>query len=351
MKDKKRFFYGWLALAAFLPLSVNAQVTITNTTSKLAIGNSYLSRSINIASGHISPGELVNKKVTGTATFAPATGSEEFIFQPLNPNATTTSSLPTSGFVDRSTWTVTANSACTESSTSGDVNFIKDGNIGTMWHSNYSGASGGTGVIGSFPLYFQVDMKTSHTLKSFCYVPRSTGGDNGKAKGFKLYVSDNATTPGTAVMTGELTLDGTNPVWVNLPSAATGRYVRFEITSTLNGATLGSCSEFYVSEEAKDNAATQIKASDLTFLNAIEETITGGKRLTLNFAPYKAYGVDWTIKEIYEMKDNDGFMHKYLKLTVPAEQRAKASIDYIDMESLGTAAVVTANKWSRPTQG
>lgn len=344
MRGSKKFLLGWFCATAFVPLGLQAQVSVTDDGSAITIGNSYLSRTFNVASGKLTPGNLVNKKISGSMTYTPGTGSEEFTIS----TASSSAALPTTGIISRTGWAVTTNSWCVDSNTSGSANYAIDGNAATFWHSNYKGTSGTGGS--TLPFWIQVDMTASHTVNSVCYVPRQSG-DNGVAKGYSIYVSNNASTPGTAVASGTLVTDGTNPIWINLPTAATGRYVRFEITSTQNGSAFGSCAEFYVSEESHAVTASNIAASNLTYTSKTVEDLTGGgKRLTLNFAPYTYKGVDWTIKEVIEMKDADAFMHKYLKINVPAAQRATATIDYIDMERLGTAAVATANKWSRPDQ-
>lgn len=93
-----------------------------------------------------------------------------------------------------------------------------------------------------------------------------------------------------------------------------------------------------------------ICASALSCQKVQKENIAGGQRLTFTFAPYLFQNISWTVQLVYEMKNADSYMHKYLKIAVPDSQRATARIDYIDTESLGTENVSSTNMWSHPQE-
>lgn len=343
----KRNFYFSLFLC-FVPfVSLSAQVKVDKTENEVTIGNEYLSRTFKIEGQSLVPGTLINKRTDGGNTiFMPSTGSEEFSLRIVNK----TQMYPNP--VVRTNWTVTTDSWCNDNAKSGPANFAIDGDETTIWHTNYRGTSG-TGPE-ELPHWLLFDMKVEHTLKSFGYVPRLDGGDNGKIKGYELYVSDDVSKidePGSLAAKGEFVLEGSDPVWINLVSPVIGRYVKLKEITSQNGQKFGSCAEFYVSQDTFIEPKALIKASDMTIKNVLVSDIEDGKRITFDMEPYQLGDVNWDIDMVVEMKDMDHFMHKYLQISTPMEQREKARIDYIDMEDLGTATVPETNKWSHPEMG
>ena len=74
--------------------------------------------------------------------------------------------------LDRSTWSVSASSWCYDTGKIGNITDIKDGKTNTYWHSNWK--SDGTGIGGSLPEYFIVDLGEVKEISGFGYVPRNT---------------------------------------------------------------------------------------------------------------------------------------------------------------------------------
>lgn len=89
--------------------------------------------------------------------------------------------------LDRSTWSVSASSWCYDTGKIGNITDIKDGKTNTYWHSNWKGANG-TGIGGSLPEYFIVDLGEVKEISGFGYVPRN--GGNGQCTSYKVYVSE-----------------------------------------------------------------------------------------------------------------------------------------------------------------
>lgn len=70
--------------------------------------------------------------------------------------------------LDRSTWSVSASSWCYDTGKIGNITDIKDGKTNTYWHSNWSAS--GTGLGGSMPEYFIVDLGEVKEISGFGYV-------------------------------------------------------------------------------------------------------------------------------------------------------------------------------------
>lgn len=341
MKRKGKIL-GYCLLTMLSSTSLWAQVEISKDVNSVTIGNQYLARTFSIADSILRTQSIQNKRTDGkTTVYKPDQGSEEFIIntlgQPIAPKT-----------LARKGWTATASSWCNDGPKSGKAEFIVDGDLQTLWHSNYR--DDGTGSK-DFPFWFDIDMKKITSFRSFAYVPRQ-GAENGRVKGFELYVANSEkdlNNPENLVMTGELTLDGDSPCWVNLPQNVKGRYIRFKETSSQNGLKYGTCAEFLISEGVYIDGKYSLKASSMKIEDIRTENIQGGKRLVFDLKPCKANGINWDVDVVYEMKDNDHFMRKYLLVSAPEKQRSEARIDYIDMESLGVAS--TTNTWTHPEMG
>lgn len=340
--NRKGKVVGYCLLTFLTASPAWAQVQISKNANTVTIGNQYLSRTFSIADGVLKTQSIENKRTDGKATvYTPAAGSEEFVIRalgkPVAPMA-----------IGRKGWTATASSWCNDGPKSGKAEYIIDGDKQTLWHTNYR--DDGTGSK-DFPFWFDIDMKKENTFKSFAYVPRQ-GAENGRIKGFELYVSNSLKDieqPQNLVMKGELTMNGDAACWMNLPKEAKGRYIRFKEISSQNGLKYGTCAEFYVSKDNYIDGSYQLKPSAMKLNGVKEENIEGGKRLVFDLAPYQANNIDWDVDVVYEMKDNDHFMRKYLRIAAPQQQQAQARIDYIDMEHLGVASA--DNTWTHPEMG
>lgn len=185
--------------------------------------------------------------------------------------------------LDRSTWSVSASSWCYDSGTIGNITDIKDGKTNTYWHSNWMGKSG-TGIGGSLPEYFIVDLGEVKEISGFGYVPRN--GGNGMCTSYKVYVSktpfDDVAIPATEashkdavknkageVKAGTMSWDGGYKLTdVAFDANVMGRYVLF-VTLDSKGDDphkWASCAEFYVYEAYNTKAGLSKKIKELQYV-------------------------------------------------------------------------------------
>lgn len=185
--------------------------------------------------------------------------------------------------LDRSTWSVSASSWCYDSGTIGNITDIKDGKTNTYWHSNWMGKSG-TGIGGSLPEYFIVDLGEVKEISGFGYVPRN--GGNGQCTSYKVYVSetpfDDVAIPATDASHKDAVKNKTGEVkagtmsWsggykltdVAFDTNVMGRYVLF-VTLDSDGQDphkWASCSEFYVYEAYNTKAGLSKEIKELQYV-------------------------------------------------------------------------------------
>lgn len=186
--------------------------------------------------------------------------------------------------LDRSTWSVSASSWCYDSGTIGNITDIKDGKTDTYWHSNWK--SDGTGIGGSLPEYFIVDLGEVKEISGFGCVPRN--GGNGVCTSYKVYVSetpfDDVTIPATDAShkdavknkTGEVKAgtmswgDGYKLTDVAFDANLMGRYVMFVTLNSDGDASnknkWASCAEFYVYEAYNTKAGLSKEIKELQYV-------------------------------------------------------------------------------------
>lgn len=184
--------------------------------------------------------------------------------------------------LDRSTWSVSASSWCYDSGTIGNITDIKDGKTNTYWHSNW--IASGTGLGGSMPEYFIVDLGEVKEISGFGYVPRNDG--NGQCTSYKVYVSetpfDDVTIPATdashkdavknktgEVKAGTMSWDGGyKQTDVAFDANVMGRYVLF-VTLDSDGQDphkWASCAEFYVYAAYNTKAGLSKEIKELQYV-------------------------------------------------------------------------------------
>lgn len=187
--------------------------------------------------------------------------------------------------LDRSTWSVSASSWCYDDAnrTIGNITDIKDGKTNTYWHSNWRG-TGGTGIGGSLPEYFIVDLGEVKEISGFGYVPRN--GGNGQCTSYKVYVSetqfDDVAIPATDASHKDAVKNKTGEVkagtmsWsggykqtdVAFDTNVMGRYVLF-VTLDSDGQDphkWASCAEFYVYEAYNTKVGLSKEIKELQYV-------------------------------------------------------------------------------------
>lgn len=184
--------------------------------------------------------------------------------------------------LDRSTWSVSASSWCYDTGKIGNITDIKDGKTNTYWHSNWSAS--GTGLGGSMPEYFIVDLGEVKEISGFGYVPRN--GGNGQCTSYKVYVSetpfDDVAIPATEASHKDAVKNKTGEVkagtmsWgggykltdVAFDANVMGRYVLF-VTLDSDGQDphkWASCAEFYVYAAYNTKAGLSKEIKELQYV-------------------------------------------------------------------------------------
>lgn len=109
-----------------------------------------------------------------------------------------------------------------------------DGNPATIWHTAW-----GAGEPQP-PHEIQIDLGKSYSVSKMTYVPR-TDGSNGRVANYELYISDDKTNWGEAVMTGSFD-NSAAPKLISF-NEKIGRYARFRALSEVNDNAWTSAAE------------------------------------------------------------------------------------------------------------
>ncbi len=270
--------------------------------------------------------------------------------------------------LDRTGWTVSIrNSAGTEFDATHVARLI-DGNLNT--HPDEYSKSG-------HPITVDINLGEAKTIRSFSIDKRpgysdAAYGTNGTMGSFELYVSDDGETY-TKAGAGEFTKEAYNlhdnedgslhnvgdRVYANFHKPYTTQYVRLVQT----GVAFGDAQEFtsaelnlyedqYVgpnwntalTEEVPEDQRA-INSSSLTFKEATQEDVDGGKKLTISYEPYTLNNVTYNISQVLVLKDNDPYMRSFLEISVDDKENAR--IDYIDTDRFVLPDDATGI-WCRP---
>ena len=113
-----------------------------------------------------------------------------------------------------------------------------DGNVATMWHTQWSP------IVAPFPHTLTLKLPTSYTVTGLRYLPRQDGNQNGIITAYAIYVSADGITWGTAVTRG--TWPGTSALKEVTFPGTQGRYVRLVATAAANRLTYTSAAEINV---------------------------------------------------------------------------------------------------------
>ena len=149
--------------------------------------------------------------------------------------------------VDRTRWTVTADGWQYDNA-AGQPQAIIDGNVGTYWHSWYGGSNPQGSSKQEMPHWFMVDMKSTKKVTAVAFTTRQDVSTvNGHIKGYEIYCGDDPSKL-TKVADGTLTYTLAQN-WVNLPEVKECRYIKVNITSSINGAAFAALAEFNVAEQ------------------------------------------------------------------------------------------------------
>lgn len=270
--------------------------------------------------------------------------------------------------LDRTDWSVSISNSAGTKFDAGHVAKLIDGDLNTN-PDEYTKSG--------HPITVDINLGEAKTIRSFSIDKRpgysdAAYGTNGTMGSFELYVSDDGVNY-TKAGSGEFTKDAYNlhdnedgslhnvgdRVYANFYKPYTTQYVRLVQT----GVAFGSAQEFtsaelnlYTDQYVGPNWNTEmtveipedqksITSSRLTFKNAEEADVEGGKKLSINYEPYTLNDVTYTISQVLVLKDNDSYMRSFLEISVDDKENAR--IDYIDTDRFVLPDDATGI-WCRP---
>jgi len=140
----------------------------------------------------------------------------------------------------------------------GDADNVLDGDLGTIWHTSYSGG------VDAHPHELVLHADTTVKLAALAYYPRS-GAGNGTVSGYEVYAGSNGTS-WTKVASGTLENTATEKMIVfDTPIVAT--FVRFVALSEVGGQDFASAAElniWYYEWATGSLPVASVKASGLS---------------------------------------------------------------------------------------
>ena len=156
-------------------------------------------------------------------------------------------------FINKTAWKLVS----ADSQHSGnEAKLAFDGKNNTFWHTEYQGSEP------QCPHTLIIDMVNTYKVTAFTYLARQDGSQNGMVKAYEVYLSNDGTTWGTAVATGEFK-NTTSLQVAKLKTAKTARYLKFVAKSEINGKAWTSAAEVGIQAEAD---ATAIKTTETSYI-------------------------------------------------------------------------------------
>lgn len=233
------------------------------------------------------------------------------------------------GLLDRSEWSITTSSECTDNSSTGygHANHIIDGNTTSYWHTYWKSASSASGdQTENLPQFFIVDLGEVKEFNSFAYLPRGTSGGeaNGTATHIKMFVStdafDTSASSASAIVNAQtatpafdMDLSYSSDAFTQYKvgtseTTLSGRYVMFVITAANVGAVqnkYASCCEFYLGSKGDASYYSLIDESKITALESNAGTNLGQYNTKIvNDLRTKYTNKTLTITEYYDALNN-----------------------------------------------
>ena len=360
-------------------------VAVTQAGNTFTIGNDAISRTFSIADGKLKTTEIDNKRAGTTLNLANSS-SEEFIIKRTKKD---NNAKPEQQPLDQTSWTATADSEAKKGEGEGNglARCLIDNDNNTIWHTQYKDEDTGQNLadnaIPPMPHEVVIDLGKPTSFKGFSYDPRYTQqsgtGINGNIKDYALWVSTSSDAPSiegdhaaagwTKVMDGTFNYEGNKgeAIHVNIPEGKQGlcanvECVMLEAKSSVNNNKFAGGEEFdlyaepWVEPDQQKATPFFLKSSELELDGApvvapttatINKQEKSGQKLSFKFKPIQFNGATYTVTENIVMYDGDHYMRKFLDISVPGADAAKAEIDYIDLESIDVSGA--QGTWTIPT--
>lgn len=333
-------------------------VTVEN--QEVTLENDYISRRMIVENGKLRTVSISNKLTAANDDLIFSEGSKEFIIQ-FKPSVGDSDQAPSRpGYIaeaeDRNRWVVETNTQANAGSREGNVRFVVDGDVNTIWHSNYHAA--GTGPQRELPAYVDLTFPDSKDIRTFIYVPRQDGpaNANGLIKGYKVYIKEGDATNFTLLSQGTIAENPKAIQYIDFGELKRNiKAIRFETTSSQNGQPFAAAAELDVSDLDPDAIKAKHAAREADYQKHLEAFFArrqisldklvlaeggiekveknGDQTITYTFQPYIYKNVPVTIKYVMSLKKDAKFSQSHLVISIPEEHRATLSIDTIDLQN------------------
>ena len=143
--------------------------------------------------------------------------------------------VPFDAYVNRENWKVEVSDF---QNGEGNPTHAIDGDTGTFWHSRYSPDKA------PLPHWIIVDMAAPTAIKAVRLTPRADG-NNGRARDYDLYLSNDKENFGAPILSGSLPNEATLQT-IDLPTPQTARYLKFVIKSEHSNQGLATLAEINI---------------------------------------------------------------------------------------------------------
>ena len=312
---------------------------------EITLKNEYIERVFAIENHKVRTKQITNFRTDNIESFMPEKGSEEWTFAlPISENDDGTKPI------DRSEWTVTANSEQTtnKGQEGAAVNMI-DGNINTIWHSRYNDKGQGghdDRISDSDPFQVTFNFNKIISYKAFSYTPRQNG-PNGIIKHYQIYVGDTAEELQNNIDNKKYVSDGTfkyfhtYPVYVNFDKEIKSQYLAL---LSLEHGGMGSGADFSLYSEFVKDPYLEVKSSDCDVEYEYQRNSEDVQKLIFTFQ-YKYFETTFNITETYELMSDKPYIEKQVEIQCSDE---KQKIYFIDMESFLLNEETESSSWTHP---
>ena len=152
-------------------------------------------------------------------------------------------------YINKSAWKLVS----VDSQHSGnEARLAFDGKNDTFWHTEWGS------VEPACPHTIVIDMASEYKVTAITYLSRQDGNQNGMVKNFEVYLSNDGSTWGSPVVSGQFK-NTTSQQVAKLTTTTKGRYLKFVAKSEINGKPWTSAAEIGIQVESDHTAIGQVK--------------------------------------------------------------------------------------------
>ena len=152
-------------------------------------------------------------------------------------------------YINKSAWKLVS----VDSQHSGnEARLAFDGKNDTFWHTEWGS------VEPACPHTIVIDMASEYKVTAVTYLSRQDGNQNGMVKNFEVYLSNDGSTWGSPVVSGQFK-NTTSQQVAKLTTPTTGRYLKFVAKSEINGNAWTSAAEIGIQAESDHTTIWQVE--------------------------------------------------------------------------------------------